>query len=92
MGKGSKQARWIIAIGALVLVAVLLRSSFRATHLQYEVCMDFRGATHCATANGSTAADAIQSARQIDCQLLSDGREQNMACLDQQPSRVRELK
>lgn len=92
MAKASKQLRWIIAIGALVLVIVLLRSSFQATHRQYEVCLTFNGSTHCAEANGSTPGQAIHSAQTIDCQLITNSRSENMACLDTQPSKVQELK
>lgn len=92
MAKGSKQVRWIIAIGAAALIAVLLRSSFQATHQQYQVCMTFNGATHCATANGSTRSEAIRSAEQIDCQLLTNGRSENIACLDMQPSAIHQMK
>jgi hypothetical protein len=84
--------RWIIALGGLVLIGVLLYSSFQQTHFKYEVCMTFKGAMHCATAAGATSTEAIRSAQGIDCELLSNGRDENMVCLDGLPTSVRELK
>lgn len=84
--------RWIMVLGGMVLIGTLLYSSFQQTHLKYEVCMTFRGGTHCATATGATSTEAIRSAQTIDCEMLSSGRDENMACLDNKPTSVRELK
>ena len=92
MAKQSNQMRWIIGIGALVLFVVLVRSSFQQTKREYEVCMTFKDATHCANAAGATYEDAVRSAQQIDCQLLANGRSETMVCLDTQPTSIRELK
>lgn len=87
----AKQVRWIIALGAAVLLFLLIRSSMQQTRFRYEVCVTFNGRNNCATADGATEADAIRSAQEIDCQLLANGRDQNMACLDGQPASIRKL-
>lgn len=92
MAKKSAPTRIIIALGALGLVAYLIYASFQQTHLKYEVCMNFKSATHCATATGSNSDEAIHSAHEIDCQLLTNGRDELMVCMDQQPSRIEQLK
>jgi hypothetical protein len=92
MEKKSKQVRWIIAIGMVVLLAILIRSTMQATHAEYEVCMAFRGGSHCASATGASQSEAIRSAQEIDCQMLANGRDQTMVCLDTQPSSVKEVK
>jgi hypothetical protein len=92
MPKKSNQMRWIMALGGLALIGVLLYSSFQQTHVKYEVCVTFKGGMHCATAAGATSAEAIRSAQEIDCELLSSGRDENMVCLDSPPTSVRELK
>lgn len=89
MAKKSNHIRWIIAVAAAVFVGVLIYSSFQETRTRYEVCMNFKGATHCATAAGATHDQAVRSAQEIDCELLASGRDQNMVCLDQPPSSVR---
>lgn len=92
MAKRSNQVRWIVGIGVLVLLGVLVHSSLQQTKQEYEVCMTFRGATHCANATGASYEEAIRSAQQIDCQLLANGRSETMVCLDTQPASIRELK
>jgi hypothetical protein len=86
------QMRMIIVVGAIVLFGVLIYSSQQQTKNQYEVCVTFKGAMHCATASGATAAEAIRSAQDIDCEMLSNGRDENMVCLDSTPSSVRPVK
>jgi len=92
MAKRSTAVRWIVALGAAALLAVLVYSSFEQTRQEYEVCMAFRGGTHCATASGASYSQAVRSAQEIDCQLLANGRDENMVCLDSPPASVREMK
>lgn len=82
----------IIILGGIILVGILAYSSLQQTHKQYEVCVTFKGASHCATATGATSAEAIRSAQEIDCQLLTSGRDENMVCLDSPAGSVRKLK
>jgi hypothetical protein len=89
MAKKSNHIAWIIAIAAVAFVGVMVYSSYQEMRTRYEVCMNFKGATHCATAAGATRDQAVRSAQEIDCELLSNGRTENMVCLDQQPSSVR---
>lgn len=84
--------RMIIILGGIILVGILAYSSLQQTHKQYEVCVTFKGASHCATATGATSAEAIRSAQEIDCQLLTSGRDENMVCLDSPAGSVRKLK
>jgi len=91
MSDKSKQFGWIIGLGAALFIGMLAYSSFQATRDRYEVCMVFNGSSHCASASGANYQDAVRSAQQIDCELLANGRDQNMVCLDQQPTSVRRL-
>lgn len=86
------QVRVISIVGAIVLLGVLLYSSRQQAQNKYEVCVTFKGAMHCATASGATSAEAIHSAQDIDCEMLSNGRDENMVCLDSPPSSVRAVK
>jgi hypothetical protein len=92
MAKKSNQMKWIIALGAVGLLGVLVYSTLQATSAQYEVCMDFHGRSHCASAAGASSSVAIRSAEEIDCQMLANGRDETMVCLDTQPSSVHEVK
>lgn len=84
--------RWIIALGAIALIGILAYSTLQQTRERYQVCMVFKGGTHCATAAGSSYDQAVRSAQEIDCQLLSNGRDENMVCLANPPSSVRTVK
>jgi len=92
MAKRPNPMRWIMIVGGITLVCLLIYFSIQQTRIQYEVCMTFKGGMHCATATGATSAEAIRSAQEIDCELLSNGRDENMVCLDSPPTNVREMK
>lgn len=84
--------RLIMVIGAVVLVGVLVHSTMQQNQNEYEVCMMFKGALHCATAKGETSDAAIRAARDIDCEMLANGRDENMVCQDVQPASVKRVK
>jgi hypothetical protein len=86
------QIRLITSIGAAIFVGVLLYSSIQQTKNEYEVCVTFKGALHCATASGATSQEAIRSAQGIDCEMLANGRDENIVCLDTPPTSERQVK
>jgi len=92
MAKKSRQMRWIVVLGGIAFFGVLLYSTLQQTHLEYEVCMNFKDRSHCATASGSTSEEAMHSAKDIDCGLITNGRDELMACNDVQPASVRQTK
>jgi hypothetical protein len=61
------------------------------TRYRYEVCVTFQGQNHCATAQGETRDEAVRSAQEIDCTMLTNGRDENMVCLAATPTSVREV-
>jgi len=91
MAKRPNHIGWIIGIAVVGFIAVLVYSSFQQTRERDEVCMNFKGATHCATASGATHDQAVRSAQEIDCELLANGRDENVVCLDQPPASVRPI-
>jgi len=84
--------RAIVSLGAAIFTGILLYSSFQQTKNEYEVCVTFKGALHCATASGATSQEAIRSAQGIDCEMLANGRDENIVCLDTPPSSERRVK
>jgi hypothetical protein len=71
----------MILIGAVLFVAALVHFTLQQTRLEYQVCVAYAGGTHCATAKGASADDAIRSAKDIDCGLLANGRDANIQCM-----------
>ncbi len=92
MAKQSTQMRLIVIVGGIVFFGVMLYSTFQQTHKEFEVCVTFKERSHCATARGSTAEEAVHSAKDIDCGLITNGRDELMACNDVQPTSIREIK
>jgi hypothetical protein len=92
MAKRSNSMKWIVALGGIVLIGVLVHSSIQATKQQYEVCVTFKDASHCATASGVNYEQAVRSAQEIDCQLLTNGRDENMVCIGRRADSVRQIK
>jgi hypothetical protein len=83
--------KWVALIGGVALICVLVYSTIEANQRRYEVCVDFHGRSHCATASGATERDAVRSAQEIDCSQIANGRDENMVCLDTAPSSTRAL-
>ena len=83
--------KWFIAVAGAIFIALLIYSSFQQGAVRYEVCMDFHGRSHCAEASGAKPSAAIRSAQEIDCQLITNGRDENVVCLDTQPTSVRAI-
>lgn len=84
--------RLITVVGSMLLVGILVYSSMQQTHIKYEVCVNFKGMVHCATASGATAEAAIRSAQDIDCSMLANGRDEIMVCVGSPPASTREIR
>ena len=83
--------KWYIVIAGAIFVILLIYSSFHQSVYRVEACINFRGRSHCAQASGRTEAEAVRSAQEIDCELIANGRDENISCLDVQPSSVRSI-
>lgn len=83
--------KWMIALLVLIFISVIAYSSFQATKDRYQVCVNFRGTVHCAVAQGRTPQEAMRSAEEIDCGLLSHDRDQLMVCEGTEPQSVKRM-
>ena len=92
MPKKAAQTRLIIILGGIFFLAVVIYTTYQQMRHEYEVCVTFKGGTHCSTARGATPEEAIHSAHDIDCGLLANGRDENIVCLDTPPSSERQVK
>lgn len=88
----SAKIKWTIVAFVIVFAVAIGYSSYEATRVRYRVCMSIDGRTHCAVAQGRSAKEAIQSAMEIDCGLISQSRDQLMVCEATQPQSVEALK
>ncbi len=88
----NKQTKAGVGAAAIGLFGLIVYSTLQQSAHKVEVCVNFRGQSHCATAAGETREAAVSTAQQIDCSLLANGRDENMACLAVAPASVRDVK
>ena len=78
----------VVFIG-VVLVAIIY-SSMGLRQFTYEVCMEYRGRTNCATASGTTKEEAIRTATDTACATISAGMTESIQCGRTPPASVTE--
>ena len=83
--------KFIVGFMVVALLGYIIYSTFQQTGNEYEVCVAYKGRSHCATAAGQTSKEAISSAQQIGCSLITNGRDENMACLATPLASVRQI-
>lgn len=88
----NKQTKAGVGIAAAALFGLILYSTLQQSAYKVEVCVNFKGRPHCATAAGESRDAAISTAQQIGCSLVTSGRDENMACLASAPASVRDIK
>ena len=84
----SKTAVAVIVV-LLALVALIAYSMKGVGGHTCEVCIEFDGRTECRTAKGATREEAIRTATDNACALLTSGMTESIRCGRTQPSRVK---
>ncbi len=74
-------------IFVLVVLGVLVYSSFHLSAYGVEVCMNFNGRTACATAKGASKEGALESAMQDACGQIASGVTETIACGRTEPAK-----
>jgi len=83
-----KRSRWItIAVVAAVIALFFYMSTARANE-ECTVCVSFQGHSNCATAAGSTTAEATQTAHSTACGPVARGMNETIACGNRAPVSV----
>lgn len=81
-----------VAIGVVffaVVVAMVIFLSMGGAKVKVEVCMQYEGRTNCATASSKTREDAIRTATNSACALISGGVGGTFACEHGRPTSIR---
>jgi len=87
----STRIKVIVGLVSVMLFGGIVYLTLQQSRARYEVCVSFNGRSHCATAAGRTPDEAIQAAHSIACTMVTSGRDDNMACSQQQPASIRQL-
>jgi hypothetical protein len=72
---------------AVVVLAVLVYSSFHLSAYGVEVCMNYGGRTACATAKGTSKETALESAMQTACAQIASGVTDTIGCSRTEPAK-----
>lgn len=82
-----RSTRITLAVIAVIIALFFYMSTARATQ-ECNVCVEFNGRSNCATAAGSTAAEATQTAHSTACGPVVNGMNETIACGNQAPVSV----
>ncbi len=76
------------AVGVLVpIAAFVVYSSFQVSAVECEVCMRFDGREICRSASAQSRAEALRSAGDNACALLTSGMTNSIRCQQSLPAR-----
>ncbi len=81
---------WVGLVMA-AFVAAMIYSTMNLKRFRAEVCMDFQGRSACRVAGAATREQAIRTATENACALISSGMTDSMACGQTPPRSVRLL-
>lgn len=76
-----------LAVLALI-VALFFYMSTASAHEECNVCMEFQGRSNCASALGSTPAEATETAHRTACGPIVSGMNETIACENRAPVTV----
>ena len=75
-------------IFVLIVLGVIVYSSFNLAKVRVEVCMQFNGRTNCKTASAATEEFAMQAAVTNACGEIAFGVTETVACEHATPAKV----
>jgi hypothetical protein len=79
----------MITLAVLALIVVLFfYMSTASAHEECTVCMEFQGRSNCASAAGSTPAEATETAQRTACGPIANGMNETIACENHEPVSV----
>lgn len=79
----------VITLAVLALIiALFFYMSTASAREECTVCMEFQGRSNCATAAGSTPAEATETAHRTACGPIVSGMNETIACENRVPLSV----
>ena len=84
-----------VAVGiviVLMILAVIIYSSFNLAGHRVEACVAYKGGTACRTASGSSEEFARRTAISNACAQIVSGMTDTIACEQMPPARITQLK
>ncbi len=84
-----KRSRLITLAVVAAIIALFFYMSTARANQECTVCVEFHGRSNCATAAGSTVAEATETAHSTACGPLANGMNETIACGNRAPVSVR---
>lgn len=88
----SKSVKIGIAVVFAIIIGIVIYSTLNLSRYECEVCIEFGGRTQCRTAAGSAREEAIRTATDNACALLTSGMTNSIACGHTPPKSIRWIK
>jgi len=88
LGRRMKRSTVITLTVLALIVALFFYMSTASANEECNVCMEFQGRSNCATAAGSTPAEATETAHRTACGPIVSGMNETIACENREPVSV----
>jgi hypothetical protein len=83
-----KWTSWVTMVALVLVIGVVVYSSFRTGAIRCDVCVQFQGREACRSVDADTEQDARTGAMTNACALVSSGVTDGMACNRSVPTRA----
>jgi hypothetical protein len=83
-----KKTTWLAIAFAVLVVGMVVFSTFRQERVRCQVCMKFNGREDCRTASSTTQQEALRTAVSNACAQLASGVSETTQCESTQPESV----
>ena len=87
-----KKTVWLAIAFAVVVVGMVMLSTFRQDRVRCQVCVSFKGQRDCRTASATNQQEAIRTAVSNACAQLASGVTETTQCENTQPDSVEWLR
>ena len=78
-----KRSTGVTLAAIAIIIALFFYMSTARANQECNVCVEFKGRSNCATAAGSTAAEATRTAQETACGPVAKGMNETIACGNQ---------
>ena len=83
-----KKTVWVAIAFVVLVVGLVISTTFQGERVRVEVCMAFAGRRDCRTASAKTRQDALRTAVTNACAQLAGGVTDSMQCENTPPESV----
>jgi heme exporter protein D len=87
-----KKTVWLAIAFAVVVVGMVVLSTFRQDRVRCQVCITFKGQRDCRVASATTQQEAVRAGTSNACAQLASGVTETTQCENTQPDSVEWLR